>query len=111
MLQHQRQKVQGGNLRMRHDLLISPIKCLFDTLWRHVEAKLRIELVKAREPMHTRRIQGPTEVEQHRINASEVHVWSLPSTVRLHQRYATRQRSATWRLDWRDWRDWHGERR
>ena len=86
MLQHQRQKVQGGNLRMRHDLLISPIKCLFDTLWRHVEAKLRIELVKAREPMHARRIQGPTEVEQHRINVGEVHTQSLSSLGRLYRR-------------------------
>src|SRR5215471_7753004 len=99
MLQHQRQKVQGGNLRMRHDLLISPIKCRFDMLRRHVEAKLRIELVKAREPMHARRIQGATEVKQHSINSSEVHTRSLSSTVRLHQHLATRQRSATWRLN------------
>src|SRR5215470_17923627 len=86
MLQHERQKVQSGNLRMCHKLRIGPIKCVFDTLWRHLETTLRIELEKAREPMHARRIQGATEVKQHRIHTGEVHTQSLSSSVRLPQR-------------------------
>src|SRR5262245_7800105 len=81
MLQHQRQKLQGGNLRMRQNLFIGPIKRLFNTLWCYAEATLRIEAVKARKTMHARRIQGPTEVEQQRVNSSEVHARSLSSPV------------------------------
>src|SRR5262250_1720738 len=107
MLQHQRQKLQGGNLRMRQNLLIGPIKRLFNTLWRHAEATLWIESVKAREPMHATRIQGATEVEQQRVNSSEVHAQSLSSPC-THQRLAPCQRSANRRPGRRDW---GGERR
>jgi hypothetical protein len=63
MLEHEREKLQGGDLLMRHELRIGPIKRLFDTLWHDVETNLWIEPVKAREPMHAGRIQGPTEIE------------------------------------------------
>src|SRR5262249_26733617 len=92
----------------------------FDTLWRHLEPTLRIELVKARKPMHARRIQGTPEVKQHCINTDEVHAQSLSSTGPIQQRWVLRQCSTTRclsRCDWcrerRPWLHarWCGERR
>jgi hypothetical protein len=38
---------------MRQQLRISPIKRLFDTLWRYRKAYLGVEPVKACQPMYT----------------------------------------------------------
>src|SRR5262245_37203471 len=79
MLEHERKKLQGGDLRVRQQLRIGPIKRLFDTLWRYRQANLGVEPVEARQPMHTGGIQRATEVKEHSINALHVHSGSLSS--------------------------------